>query len=170
MMLDVNFDQLREGFQRYAPVGAAVGLVLFVELAVFLTGWRVSPANAALRLSATPAGVSNTAAIGRVLYTDYALLFQISGLILLVAMMGAIVLTLRERNASRHQDIARQQGRNPALTLSMVRVPLRQGVGQGILRPQPEPALLEAGGPDAHGQHPTPAGVSADHEAHGGHT
>ncbi len=170
MMLDVNFSELREGFQRYAPVGAAVGLVLFVELAVFLTGWRVSPANAVLRLSATPAGVSNTAAIGRVLYTDYALLFQLSGLILLVAMMGAIVLTLRERTASRHQDIARQQARDPALSLSMVRVPLRQGVGSaGILRPLPEPALLPAGD-DAHGAHPTPAGVAADHEAHGGHT
>ena len=169
MMLDVNFSELREGFQRYAPVGAAVGLVLFAELAVFLTGWRVSPANAVLRLSATPAGVSNTAAIGRVLYTDYALLFQLSGLILLVAMMGAIVLTLRERTASRHQDIARQQARDPALSLSMVRVPLRQGVGGGILRPLPEPSLLPAGD-DAHGRHPTPAAIAADHETHGGHT
>jgi len=136
---------------------------------VFLTGWRVSPSNALLRLSATPAGVSNTAAIGRVLYTDYAFLFQISGLILLVAMMGAIVLTLRERTASRHQDIARQQARDPALSLSMVRVPLGQGVGRsGILRPLPEPALLPAGDDDGHA--PTPAAVAADHEAHGGHT
>ncbi len=171
MMLDVNFSELREGFQRYAPVGAVVGLVLFVELAVFLTGWRIAPSNAVLRLSATPAGVSNTAAIGRVLYTDYAFLFQVSGLILLVAMMGAIVLTLRERTASRRQDIARQQARDPALTLSMVRVPLGQGVGRsGILRPMPEPALLPAGGDEGHGHSPTPDAVTADHEAHGGHT
>ncbi len=174
MMLDVNFTELREGFQRYTPVGAAVGVILLVELGIFLLGWQISPSNAALRLSAMPAGVSNTAAIGRVLYTDYAFLFQVSGLILLVAMIGAIVLTLRERNTSRHQDIARQQARDPATTLSMVRAPIGEGVGT-ILRPLPEPerqrhpAILAPHG-DAHGDHPTPEAVVADHERHGGHT
>ena len=101
MMLDVDFVQLREGFQRYAPVGAAVGVVLFGELAAVLFGWQIAPGATALRLSATPDNVENTRALGDVLYTDYILLFQLSGLILLVAMIGAIVLTHRQRD--RHQ-------------------------------------------------------------------
>ena len=152
MMLDVNLSQMREGFQRYTPVGAAVGAVLFVELLVFLLGWQVSPQQATLHLSPTPVGVSNTVALGEVLYTQYVFLFQGAGLILLVAMMGAIVLTLRERNASRHQDIARQQGRAVASTLSMVRVQSGAGVARAdILRPLPEPSprqLIPAGDPD----------------------
>ncbi len=101
MMLDVNFDQLREGFQRYAPIGAAVGAVLFLELRGDGGGLQFVP-NTALHLaSATPAGVSNTAALGRLIYTNYVFLFQMSGLILLVAMIGAIVLTHRERAGAR---------------------------------------------------------------------
>ncbi len=94
-------------------------------------------------------------ALGQVIYTHYVFLFQGAGLILLVAMMGAIVLTLRERNASRHQDIARQQGRAVAATLEMMRVPIGAGVPRSaVLRPLPEPtaaSLLPAGGdPDPH--------------------
>jgi NADH-quinone oxidoreductase subunit J len=107
MMLDVNFDQLREGVQRYAPIGAAVGAVLFLEVIVTVAGLQFVP-NTALHLaSATPVGVSNTVALGRLIYTNYIFLFQVSGLILLVAMIGAIVLTHRERpGASRRQNIA----------------------------------------------------------------
>lgn len=152
MMLDVNLSQMREGFQRYTPIGAAVGAVLFAELVVFVLGWRVSPDQATLHLSPTPAGVSNTVALGQVMYTQYVFLFQGAGLILLVAMTGAIVLTLRERNASRHQDIARQQGRAVASTLAMVRMQSGAGVPRsGILRPLPEPSigtLMPAGDPD----------------------
>ena len=142
MMLDVNFDQLREGFQRYAPIGAAVGAVLFLEVVVTVAGLQFVP-NTTLHLaSATPMGVSNTAALGRLIYTNYVFLFQMSGLILLVAMIGAIVLTHRDRaGASRRQDITRQQARSVASTLEIMTVSLNAGTTQsgGFLRPRPEP-------------------------------
>jgi NADH-quinone oxidoreductase subunit J len=144
MMLDVNFDQLREGFQRYAPVGAAIGAVLFLELVVTLAGWRFVP-NTTLHLaSAVPAGVSNTVALGRLIYTDYVFLFQAAGLILLVAMIGAIVLTHRDRQgASLRQNIGRQQARSVASTLEIMTVSLGAGTGaKGFLRPLPPPAPM----------------------------
>ena len=101
MMLDIDFAELRGGFQRYLPVGATVGAVLFIELVLVLGGWKFAPDAATLRLSPAPAQVSNTAALGRLLYTDYVFLFQAAGLLLLVAMIGAIVLTL-----ARPQDLA----------------------------------------------------------------
>ena len=140
MMLDVNFDQLREGVQRYAPVGAAVGVVLFAELIVTLGGWQIMP-NATLHLAtATPANLSNTASLGRVIYTDYIFLFQSAGLILLVAMIGAIVLTHRERGTSKRQSIDRQKARTVASTLEMMTIGLRAGTNvTGIIRPHPKP-------------------------------
>ena len=142
MMLDVNFDQLREGFQRYAPIGAAVGAVLFLEVIVTVAGLQFVP-NTALHLaSATPVGVSNTVALGRLIYTNYIFLFQASGLILLVAMIGAIVLTHRERpGASRKQNIARQQARSVGSTLEIMTLSLNAGTDQlgGFLRPRPDP-------------------------------
>ncbi len=154
MMLDVNFAELREGYQRYAPVGAAVGAVLFVELLMVLGGWHFAPDAASLRLGQIPAGVSNTDALGRVLYTDYVLLFQLAGLVLLVAMIGAIVLTLRDRKTSRHQDIGRQTARSAATSLRMVTVAIGAGVAPGdILRPQPEAPLTP----------PEPVGGGAGH-------
>jgi NADH-quinone oxidoreductase subunit J len=142
MMLDVNFDQLREGYQRYAPIGAAIGVVLFLELIVTVAGWQFVP-NVTLHLaSATPAGVPNTTAIGRLIYTDYIFLFQAAGLILLVAMIGAIVLTHRERpGGSRRQSMASQQSRSVATTLEVMTVALGAGTKQtGVLRPLPPPA------------------------------
>ena len=117
MMLDIDFAELRGGFQRYLPVGATVGAVLFIELALVLGGWKIAPDAATLRLSPAPAQVSNTAALGRLLYTDYVFLFQAAGLLLLVAMIGAIVLTLRDRKTSRHQSIRVQTERTVAETL-----------------------------------------------------
>lgn len=141
MMLDVDFVQLREGLQRYAPVGAAVGLVLFGELAAVLLGWQFSAAAPELRTTAFPEHVSNTLALGRVLYTDYVFLFQIAGLILLVAMVGAIVLTHRKRETARRQDIARQQSRTVAETLEVLKVPAGAGVRElGVFRPAERPA------------------------------
>ncbi|HUC17111.1 MAG TPA: NADH-quinone oxidoreductase subunit J [Acetobacteraceae bacterium] len=138
MMLDVNFAELREGFQRYAPVGAAVGLVLLAELALVLGGWHFHPNVAALRLSPTPADLSNTAALGNILYTRYIFLFQAAGLILLVAMIGAIVLTLRDRRAVRRQSIAEQTAREKVQTLAMVEVAIGAGIAEtGILVPLP---------------------------------
>ncbi len=150
MMLDIDFAQLREGFQRYAPFGAVVGGILFLELLLVLGAWQFSSDAQELRLSPTPSGATNTEAIGRVLYTDYIYLFQISGLILLVAMIGAIVLTLRERPGTKRQSVEAQLARIGAVEN------LNPGLGQGvatadILRrrlpePPPEPQKIEHGG------------------------
>jgi NADH-quinone oxidoreductase subunit J len=135
MMLNVNFVQLSEGFQRYTRVGLAIGAVLFLELLFVLGGWTASPGSQALRLAPVPANLQNTAAIGRLLYTNYFLLFQTSGLILLVAMIGAIVLTLRGRVDSKRQDISRQTSRRVAETLVAVSMPLGSGTkSTGIFR------------------------------------
>ncbi len=144
MMLDIDFAQLRSGFQRYLPVGATVGAVLFIELVLVLGGWKFAPDAATLRLSpAPPAEVSNTAALGRLLYTDYVFLFQAAGVLLLVAMIGAIVLTLRDRKTSRHQSIRVQTERTVEETLELVTVSLGAGVKDiGIFGPkvsEPEP-------------------------------
>jgi len=150
MMLDINFTELRSGYQRYLPVGLAVGGVLLAELVMVLGGWKVAPGAVALRLAPGAADLHNTAQLGRLLYTDYIFLFQTAGLVLLVAMIGAIVLTLRDRTRSRHQNIARQVARTPADTLELMDVPSRTGVGAlGILRPKPaapEPAEEAHGG------------------------
>jgi NADH-quinone oxidoreductase subunit J len=139
MMLDVDFVQLREGFQRYAPVGAAVGTVLFGELLAVLLGWQVAPASGTLQGSPMPADLDNTRALGQVLYTQYIYLFQIAGVILLVSMIGAIVLTHRKREGTLRQDITRQQTRAVADTLEIMHVRRGAGVQEtGIRRPKPE--------------------------------
>jgi NADH-quinone oxidoreductase subunit J len=148
MMLDVDFVALREGFQRYAAAGGIVGAVLCAELIIVLLGWQMSPDAQALRLSQMPAGLGNTRALGQVIYTDYILLFQMAGLILLVAMIGAIVLTHRDRHTSRRQNITSQQERQVADTLEVLS--LRSGAGVrelGIYRRKPERqlALADAG-------------------------
>jgi NADH-quinone oxidoreductase subunit J len=105
-------------------------------------------------MSPTPANVSNTQALGQVLYTDYIFLFQMAGLVLLVAMIGAIVLTLRDRKSSRHQNIRMQNSRTVAETLEVVTISLGAGTTEsgGFLRrhatPEPEPEPV-----DDHGHH-----------------
>jgi len=152
MMLDVDFVQLRDGFQRYLPVGATVGAILFIELMIVMGGWTLAPSAPAVRNAPVPAGISNTEALGRLLYTEYVFLFQAAGLVLLVAMIGAIVLTLRDRRTSRHQNIRRQTSREVADTLEMVPVSIGAGVRDiGIRRPKveepkPEPVHEPAGG------------------------
>ena len=147
MMLDVNFDQLREGFQRYTPIGAAIGAVLFLEVVITLTGLKFAPDAALHLVSATPAGVSNTAALGHLIYTNYIFVFEGSSLVLLVAMIGAIVLTHRDRaGASRRQDITRQQARTVGDTMQMMTLSLGAGTGigkSGFLRPLPPPAPVQ---------------------------
>jgi NADH-quinone oxidoreductase subunit J len=127
MMLDVDFVALREGFQRYAPLGALVGLVLFGELAFILYGWTASSAAGGARLFPTPDNLTNTAALGSLIYTSYLPLFQLAGVILLVAMIGAIVLTHRDRKRAMHQNLAEQHARTPETTLSLVKAGLNQG-------------------------------------------
>jgi NADH-quinone oxidoreductase subunit J len=144
MMLDIDFTELRSGYQRYLPVGLAVGAVLMAELVIVLWGWKVAPEAATLRLAPRSVALHNTAQLGGLLYTHYIFLFQVAGLVLLVAMIGAIVLTLRDRNRSRRQNVARQLARTAGSTLELMDVPSRTGVGAlGILRPKPavpEPA------------------------------
>jgi NADH-quinone oxidoreductase subunit J len=145
MMLDVDFAELRGGFQRYLPVGATVGVVLFVELAIVLGGWKLAPGSMQAHMSPTPLNMSNTEALGRVLYTDYIFLFQTAGLVLLVAMIGAIVLTLRDRKTSRHQNIRRQTERMAVDTLEMMSLKLGEGTTQsgGFLRPKAPESIEE---------------------------
>ena len=152
MMLDIDFARLREGFQRYLPIGATVGGVLFLELLFVLGAWRFGDTATTLRGAPRPAGVSNTEAIGRILYTDYIFIFQASGLILLVAMIGAIVLTHRDRVRSRRQDITAQVSRRTRLDLQDV--PVGASIGQlGILRPPGPEAPKAVTHEPAHGGH-----------------
>jgi NADH-quinone oxidoreductase subunit J len=154
MMLDIDFSRLREGFQRYAPVGALIGLVLLVQLVMVMISWRMAPGAMQLRLNETPSDLPNAEALGRILYTDYIYLFQGCGLILLVAMIGAIVLTLRDKPNSKRQNIAEQIARSGSVT--NVAVPTGAGLKQlGIRRP---PAPEEAA--------PKPI---EHHHGHGGH-
>ena len=123
MMLDINFAELRDGFQRYMPLGLGVGGILLAEiLFVFFTREEM-PENLNL-----VSEVSNTRALGRVLYTDYIYLFQVAGLILLVAMIGAITLTLRRRDNVRKQSISIQNDRTREETIQVVKVSNRIGV------------------------------------------
>jgi NADH-quinone oxidoreductase subunit J len=156
MMLDVDFVQLREGFQKHIVLGLTVGAILVGELLAVLLGWQASPTAASLANSPTPATVDNTSALGQVLYTDYFILFQISGLILLVAMIGAIVLTHRRREGTRRQDITRQQTRAVADTLETLHVRMGAGVQElGILRPKADatPAETEPAHESVGGEH-----------------
>jgi NADH-quinone oxidoreductase subunit J len=140
MMLDIDFSELRAGVQRYAPIGAVIGAILFLELVFVVGGWTVSPVAAGLRLTPMMPGVTNTDAIGRVLYTQYAFLFETASLVLMVAMIGAIVLTHRDRRRSKTQSIAQQNARSPSNTLAMIDVPIGAGVRAIDIR-RPEAAL-----------------------------
>lgn len=115
MMLDINFVEMRQGFLQYLPVGALIGLVLLGELLLVVGAWSFSPDAALLSASPTPAmdQMTNTHAIGSLLYTKYIYLFQAAGMILLVAMIGAIVLTHRQREGVRKQNINEQVTRSP---------------------------------------------------------
>src|SRR2546421_4110365 len=97
MMLDIDFAELRRGSLQYLPFGLLIGLILVAELVMAGSVWVLKPVAMAAKGAATPAGVTNTEALGRILYTDYVYYFQIAGLVLLVAMIGAIVLTFRSR-------------------------------------------------------------------------
>ncbi|MBO1073539.1 NADH-quinone oxidoreductase subunit J [Roseomonas marmotae] len=153
MMLDIDFAQLRSGFQRYLPFGAIIGGILLLELLFVYGSWQFADDAGALRLNAMSGDAgTNTQAIGRILYTDYIFLFQASGLILLVAMIGAIVLTLREKAPnSRRQNIAVQVARAESVPLQNVAA--RKGLGElGIRRPAlPEEAKPKAVAHDDHG-------------------
>jgi len=130
MMLDINFVEMREGFLQYLPIGALIGIILFAELVLIVGSWVVSPEAAAIVTAPIPPPdqVSNTHALGRLIYTHYVYLFQASGMVLLVAMMGAIVLTLRHREGVRRQKIEQQLARRAEDTIEVVKVPSGSGI------------------------------------------
>ena len=127
MMLDIDFTELKRGAQQYVLVGVGVGIVLLLELVGSASLWKFSAASHGAVTSPTPVGVSNTEALGRILYTDYIYYFQIAGLVLLVAMIGAIVLTLRHRPGVRRQNIGRQNARVMGEAMTVVDVKPGQG-------------------------------------------
>jgi len=130
MMLDINFAELRQGFLQYMPIGAIIGLILLIELFVIFGSWVVIPETAAVAgvPIPPPAETSNTLALGRLLYTKYIYFFQAAGLILLVAMVGAIVLTLRQRPGVRKQRISDQLARRREDTIELVKVEPGSGI------------------------------------------
>ncbi|WP_337270818.1 NADH-quinone oxidoreductase subunit J [Oryzifoliimicrobium ureilyticus] len=130
MMLDIDFKALRSGALRYAPVGALIGIILAAELVIVVGGSVISP-NVAKTVAMPIPPISqrtNTAALGDILYTNYVYFFQIAGLVLLVAMIGAIVLTLKHRQDIKRQNIARQVARTPATSIEVVTVKPGQGL------------------------------------------
>jgi len=129
MMLDIDFVQLRSGFVRYLPIGALVGFILLAELVLVIGSWVVAPGVPSAVAASAAGGVSlsNTRALGDILYTRYLFAFQAAGLILLVAMIGAIVLTLRHRADVRRQSIPAQLARTRAQTVEVVKVPVGSG-------------------------------------------
>ena len=129
MMLDVDFAALRQGFARYLPIGAVVAVVLTIEMVSVAASVATRGAAAHATGPAAPVGgVTNAQAIGAVLYTDYAYFFQIAGLVLLVAMIGAIVLTLRHKPNIKRQDVGAQVARTPAAGLRVVQVKSGEGI------------------------------------------
>ncbi|MGB3744036.1 MAG: NADH-quinone oxidoreductase subunit J [Xanthobacteraceae bacterium] len=130
MMLDVDFTALRRGVLSYLPVGALIGAVLLIELLIVVGAWAVGPdvAKAITAPIPPPSQVSNTQALGLVLYTNYIYFFQAAGIILLVAMIGAIVLTLHHKPNVRRQVIAQQVARSKATAIEIVKVKPGQGL------------------------------------------
>ena len=127
MMLDVDFAELKAGMAQYLPIGLLIGVVLLVELGMIFGTWITADGIAPL---AQPmmSDVPNTTQLGRVIYTEYLLLFQLSGLILLVAMIGAIVLTIRHRKDIKRQNVVAQMHRDPKAAIKMVDVKPGQGL------------------------------------------
>ena len=125
MMLDIDFVELKSGFTRYLPLGTLIGLVLLVELVLVLGAWF----GGGVKIASVPSApapkagtLTNTESIGQILYTDYVLYFEIAGLILLVAMVGAIVLTLHHKKNVKRQNIAEQIARDPLTAIEVVEV------------------------------------------------
>ena len=128
MMLDVDFAQLRQGFARYMPLGGLVAGVLAIEMIVVSASVAHHGAAAGADAPMAAGSISNAESIGRVLYTDYVYFFQAAGLVLLVAMIGAIVLTLRHKPGVRRQVIADQVARNPRTGMRVVAIKSGEGI------------------------------------------
>ncbi len=128
MMLDVDFASMRQGFLNYLPLGGLVAFILLGELALTGASWVFSRSAEMARAHPVPDQISNIEAIGRVLYTDYVFFFQIAGLILLTAMIGAIVLTLHHKPHVKRQDPGRQAERSPEECIELVDIEPGRGL------------------------------------------
>lgn len=130
MMLDINVVELRQGFLQYLPIGGLIGLILVVELVLVFGSWAVAPGASSVALHPTPPPdqITNTDALGRLIYTEYVYLFQAAGMVLLIAMIGAIVLTLRQREGVRRQRIAVQISRTRGEAVEVRKVQSGSGV------------------------------------------
>ncbi len=124
MMLDVDFAEMKRGFLQVLPIGAIVGAIVAIELTLVAGSWVIAPEGSAALGAPVKAGVGNTQALGQVLYTQYLLFFQLAGLVLLTAMIGAIVLTLRHKVVKR-QNIPDQVARTQAGVVEIKKVPFR---------------------------------------------
>ena len=129
MMLDVDFAELKKGALQYLPVGVVIGGIFLAELLLVVGAWTIGPGVPHAIAAPIPADVTNTQAIGLVLYTHYVYFFEIAGLILLVAMVGAIVLTLQHKPQAKRQNIAEQVARTPATSIEIRTVRPGQGLG-----------------------------------------
>jgi len=129
MMLDVDFAELRQGFLQYMPVGVLVGVVFLAELLLVAGAWVIGPSVSQSVAAPIPSTVTNTEALGRVLYTQYVYYFEAAGVVLLVAMIGAIVLTLRHRPNVKRQNIAEQVARTKETAIEIRQVRPGQGLG-----------------------------------------
>jgi NADH-quinone oxidoreductase subunit J len=129
MMLDVDFAELKQGALQYLPIGLLIGGIFIAELLLVVGAWVIGPGVTKAIVAPIPAGISNTEALGLVLYTKYIYFFQAAGMILLVAMIGAIVLTLQHKARVRRQSIAEQVARTPAMSIEVVKVRPGQGLG-----------------------------------------
>ncbi|PVA11864.1 NADH-quinone oxidoreductase subunit J [Pelagivirga sediminicola] len=128
MMLDVDFAELKAETARYMPLALLIGLILLMQFGIAFGAWEVSAGAEAARVAPAPVDVHNTAALGLLLYDKYFLLFQLAGLILLVAMIGAIVLTLRHRVDVKRQNVLQQMWRDPAKAMELKDVKPGQGL------------------------------------------
>ncbi|MBO6764912.1 NADH-quinone oxidoreductase subunit J [Maricaulis sp.] len=130
MMLDVDFAELKQGFLSYLPLGGLIAIVLAIELAMIGMSWQSAPQAEALRAAAMPEGMTNVEALGTVIYDQYVYFFQIAGLVLLVAMIGAIVLTLRHKEGVKRQSVTAQVGRDRKTAVEMLDIKPGQGIGE----------------------------------------
>jgi NADH-quinone oxidoreductase subunit J len=137
MMLDVDFAELKQGSLQYLPIGLLIGGIFLAELFLVVGAWVIGPGIPQAITSPIPATISNTEAIGLVLYTKYIYFFEAAGMILLVAMIGAIVLTLQHKVRVRRQSIAEQVARTPAMSIEVLKVRPGQGLGSNSFGSNP---------------------------------
>jgi NADH-quinone oxidoreductase subunit J len=129
MMLDVDFAELKQGALQYLPIGLLIGGIFLAELVLVVGAWAIGPGVPQAITAPIPTNIPNTEALGLVLYTKYVYFFEAAGMILLVAMVGAIVLTLQHKARVKRQSIPVQNARTPAMAIEVLKVKTGQGLG-----------------------------------------